>query len=142
MKSPIYPILLLLFLSGCREQPKWMKDLQAGDRQLVTYHQPGGRLAVAKPDQREARLMGQANQFFSGHPEILADIASGLKSREREITDDFEPRQALADSQGNLILVYFGRYPSPVIMAGVKVLFLFSRENEPAQIFVYEVPLE
>jgi len=73
---------------------------------------------------------------------MLADIASGLKRRERDIIDDLEQGAVLADDQGNLAITYFGRYESPQIMAGVRVLFLFNREKDLSKIFVYEVPLE
>jgi len=119
-----------------------MKDLQAGDRSLAAYYQPSFRLAVASSDKAGSQLIEQANRFFAGHPGLLADIANGMKHREREITDDFAPRPALADGQGNLLLVYFGQYQSPLIMAGVKVLFLFDKNGDLAKIFVYEVPLE
>lgn len=143
MKIVKYLLLLLPFLlAGCREQPRWMTELQAGDRSMVSYHQPSFRLVPAKPDKEDSRLIEQAKKYFAGHPGIMADIAAGLKRRERDIIDDPEPGAVLADGQGNLAITYFGRYESPQIMAGVKVLFLFDQGAELTKIFVYEVPLE
>ena len=143
MKNMKYLLLLLPFmLAGCREQPQWMKALQAGDRSMVSYNQPAIRFSASKPDKEGSRLAEQAKRYFAGHPGMLADIASGLKRREREIIDDPEPGAVLADGQGNLALAYFGRYESPQIMAGVKVLLVFDQDHELSKIFVYEVPLE
>jgi len=143
MKNIKYLLLSLPFLlAGCREQPKWMNDLQTGSGSLVVYQRPSIQMVPIKLDENNSRLTAQVNQYFARHPDMLADIAKGLKLREREITDDFEPGAALADSQGNLAISYFGRYQSPQIMAGVKVLFLFAPKNELIRIFVYEVPLE
>ena len=143
MKNMKYFLLLLPFLlAGCREQLQWMKALQTGDRSMVFYHQPAGQFSQAKPDQDQSRLIEQAKKYFAGHPGILTGIASGLKRREREITDDFEPGAVLSDSQGNLAITYFGRYESPQIMAGVKVLLVFDKNHDLSKIFVYEAPLE
>ena len=143
MKELKYLLLLLPFLlAGCREQPRWMKALQTGDRSMVSYHQPAVQYSSAKPDKEQSRLIEQAKRYFAGRPGMLADIASGLKRRERDIIDDLEQGAVLADGQGNLAITYFGRYESPQIMAGVRVLFLFNREKDLAKIFVYEVPLE
>ncbi|MBI4726706.1 hypothetical protein HY768_05715 [candidate division TA06 bacterium] len=49
---------------------------------------------------------------------------------------------SLADRQGNLMISYFGRYQSPMIMAGVKVILLFDKNHDLTKIFVYEAPLE
>lgn len=135
-------LLSFLLLFGCREQPQWMKALQAGDRSMVSYNQPAAQFSSARPDQDQARLIEQAKRYFAGRPGMLADIASGLKRRERDIIDDPEPGAVLADGQGNLALVYFGRYESPQIMAGVKVLLVFGQNHDLSKIFVYEVPLE
>ena len=143
MKNMKYLLLLLPFLlSGCREQPQWMKSLQAGDRSMVSYHQPTAQFSSAKPDKDQSRLIEPAKRYFAGRPGMLAEIASGLKRRERDITDDFEQGAVLADNQGNLALTYFGRYESPQIMAGVKVLLVFDQNTDLSKIFVYEVPLE
>ncbi|MDO9026873.1 MAG: hypothetical protein Q7U87_03225 [bacterium] len=143
MKELKYLLLLLPFLlAGCREQPQWMKTLQAGDRSMVSYHQPAAQFSPAKPDKDQSRLIEQAKKYFAGHPGMLADISSGLKRREREIIDDPEPGAVLTDDQGNLAITYFGRYESPQIMAGVKVLLVFDQNRDLLKIFVYEVPLE
>ncbi|MDP2808412.1 MAG: hypothetical protein Q8O74_09795 [bacterium] len=138
----LFLLLLPFLLAGCREQSQWMKTLQTGDRSLVAYHQPEVQLFPAKPDKNQSRLIEQAKKYFAGHPGTLADIASGLKRRERDIIDAPDPGAVLADDQGNLAITYFGRYESPQIMAGVKVLLLFDQKNELSKIFVYEVPLE
>jgi hypothetical protein len=135
-------LLLILSLAGCREQPRWMKTLQTGDRSMVSYHQPAAQYSSAKPDKEQSRLIEQAIKYFAGRPGMLAEIASGLKSRERDIIDDLEPGAVLADDQGNLAITYFGRYQSPQIMAGVKVLLVFDQNHDLSKIFVYEVPLE
>jgi|GEM_PF-3523033 hypothetical protein len=134
--------LLPFLLAGCREQPQWMADLQAGDRTKVIYQKPVVQLFPAKPDQEDTRLIKQAKDHFAGQPQVLGSIASGLKRREREIIGDLVPGAVMTDSQGNLALVYFGRYESPMIMAGVKVLLVFGKDHDLAQVFVYEVPLE
>jgi len=135
-------LLPFLLLSGCREQPKWMADLQAGDRSMVSYHQPAVQFSSARPDKDQSRLIEQVKRYFAGRPGMLAEIASGLKRRERDIIDDLEPGAVLADDQGNLAITYFGRYESPQIMAGVKVLLVFDQNHDLSKIFVYEVPLE
>jgi len=143
MKELKYLLLLLPFLlAGCREQPRWMKTIQTGDRSMVSYHQPAAQYSPAKPDKDQSRLIDQAKKYFAGRPGMLAGIASGLKRRERDIIDDLEPGAVLADGQGNLAITYFGRYESPQIMAGVKVLLVFDQNHDLSKIFVYEVPLE
>jgi hypothetical protein len=143
MKELKYLLLILPFLlAGCREQPQWMKDLQAGDRSLVVYQRPSGQMVPIKLDENNSRLTAQVNQYFAGRPGMLADIASGLKRRERDIIDDLEQGSVLADDQGNLAIIFFGRYQSPQIMAGVKVLLVFDKDHDLSKIFVYEVPLE
>jgi hypothetical protein len=135
-------LLLILSLAGCREQPRWMKALQTGDRSMVSYHQPAAQYSSAKPDKEQSRLIEQAKRYFAGRPGMLAEIASGLKRRERDIIDELEQGSVLADDQGNLAITYFGRYQSPQIMAGVKVLLVFDQNHDLSKIFVYEVPLE
>jgi len=143
MKNMKYFLLLLPYLlAGCREQPRWMKTIQTGDRSMVSYHQPAAKYSPVKPDKEQSRLIDQAKKYFAGPPGMLADIASGLKRRERDIIDDPEFGTIMADNQGNLAITYFGRYQSPQIMAGVKVLLVFDKDHDLSKIFVYEVPLE
>jgi hypothetical protein len=135
-------LLLPLLLAGCREQSQWMTDLQSGDRSLVVYRRPESQLFPARPDKEQLKALEQAKKYFAGHPQLLAGIAAGLKHRERDIINDLEPGPLLRDGQGNLVLSYFGRYESPMIMAGVKVLVSFNRQADLAGIHVFEVPLE